>query len=591
MTIFPLPKEMTLQGGSCPASAPVNHVTDPSLGREEYRIQISSAGAELVSSCPEGAFRAQTTFSQIQAQHPDSLPCLTLHDWPDYPTRALYHYVGARVPTMEAFKKQIDMFALMKINHLEIELGSGNFNYPSFPSMQHGQNPFTVEELTELAQYAKERFIDLVPVMQTFGHIPDWLANPEYADLAECPDGFEQWGRHNPPMTLNPLDPRSQQLVRKRLDDVLPIFKGCGQFNIGCDETWELGMGKSREACEKLGRTRVFLNFVTQTIEYLTAHGVKPLFWADIILQGGQEVLDAMPKESVALNWGYERGEVSEDSCRRLQKTGVPYWNCPGTSVWASLLGQSYKAVQNIARCAVLGKRYGASGLLNTDWGDHNLHHFSPAYFGVAYAAAMGWSVAEADWQPLVGEDRLQAIAEPDAAQLAKTSPTAAACFAFLNRFVYQDSRCRMAQLAYDAGQYGQLSRHPGIHNSTQVKRILVDDPDQLEVYGYEAQDFMDTKAYLDVILYRLSHEPHMACADAQWILDEYRDSVEMLRYGCDVALYRLGCLQGYDKAGYQAMMRSRRDDILREHNRVWRLRNREHDNGAARFFRQFDLL
>ena len=116
---------------------------------------------------------------------------------------------------------------------------------------------------------------------------------------------------------------------------------------------------------------------------------------------------------------------------------------------------------------------------------------------------------------------------------------------------------------AYDAGQYGQLSHHPGIHNSTQVKRILVEDPDQQGVYGYDAQDFVDTKAYLDVILYRLSHEPCMACTDAQWILDEYRDSVEMLRYGCDLALYRLGCLQGYDKAGYQAMMRSRRDDIL----------------------------
>lgn len=93
---------------------------------------------------------------------------------------------------------------------------------------------------------------------------------------------------------------------------------------------------KSKEACEKLGRTRVFLNFVQQTIEYLAAHKIKPLFWADIILQGGQEVLDAIPKDAVALNWGYERSEVSEDSCRRLQKTGVPYWNCPGTSVWAS---------------------------------------------------------------------------------------------------------------------------------------------------------------------------------------------------------------------------------------------------------------
>ena len=105
MTIFPIPKEISLDGGSCPASAPVSQVTDPTLGKEEYRIHITPSGIRLISSCPEGAFRAQTTLTQIQAQHSDSLPCLTLHDWPDYPTRALYHYVGARVPTMETFKK------------------------------------------------------------------------------------------------------------------------------------------------------------------------------------------------------------------------------------------------------------------------------------------------------------------------------------------------------------------------------------------------------------------------------------------------------------------------------------------------------
>ena len=67
--------------------------------------------------------------------------------------------------------------------------------------------------------------------------------------------------------------------------------------------------------------------FITQTINYLLEHNIKPMFWADIILQGSQEVLNDIPKESIALNWGYERWEVTEDSCIRMEKTGVPYDN------------------------------------------------------------------------------------------------------------------------------------------------------------------------------------------------------------------------------------------------------------------------
>jgi len=187
------------------------------------------------------------------------------------------------------------------------------------------------------------------------------------------------------------------------------------------------------------------------------------------------------------------------------------------------------------------------------------------------------------------GKDDLHAIVEPDAAQIVKISPTVAACFDYLNRFVFKDKREKMAQIAYDAGLYGHISTHKGLGNCATVHRVLVQKNGDAYTYGYDAKDFADTKDYLDTIWFRLTHEPRMACDDAQWILDEYKDSIDMLIYACDLGLYYLGELDGYSPETYARMMNDRKDEILREHTRVWQLRNRERDNHAARHFKQFE--
>jgi len=571
MTLFPIPQKLDYTEGSCPVCAPVEKVCDTALGREEYKIAITPAGVTLTASCDEGFFRAQTTLKQIIAQNPAALPCLAIHDWPDFPVRGLWH--SPDIPSMRQMKHLIDLLADMKMNHLEFELYSANYVYGHFPQFNRQGNSYTPEEIRELSRYAKERYIDLVPNMQTFGHLNDWLEDPAIREFAELPEGFEKWGSHQTPGTLNPLDPRSQAFVRQVLDDVLPAFPDSRMINIGCDETWELGQGKSKDECERLGKTRVFLNFVSQTIQYLTEKGFKPLFWADIILQGSQEVLNAIPKDSVALNWGYERWEVTEDSCIRLQKTGVPYWNAPGTSVWLSMIGQSYKAMQNIARSAVLGKRYGASGLLNTNW--HGDRHASHAYVPIAYGAAMGWNTAEGDWREDAPRDDLSAIVEPDAAQIVKVSPTMAACFDYLNRFVFMDQRGKMAQIAYDAGLYAHISRHPGIHNQAQPVAVLNQPPDKKETYGYDVKDYRDMQDYLAAIAFRLEHETQLCARDGNWILDEYRDTLARLNYACDIALYHLGERRGMSPEEYALWMNNRRKSLIQEYFRVWAYRHR----------------
>ena len=53
----------------------------------------------------------------------------------------------------------------------------------------------TGEEILALDAYCRERFIELVPNQNSFGHMERWLPLARYADLAETHDWFDTpWG-------------------------------------------------------------------------------------------------------------------------------------------------------------------------------------------------------------------------------------------------------------------------------------------------------------------------------------------------------------------------------------------------------------
>ena len=56
-------------------------------------------------------------------------------------------------------------------------------------------------------------------------------------------------------------------------------------FNVGCDETWDLGRGQSKKLCVAKGQGRVYLDFLKQIHREVSARGKRMMFWGDIILK------------------------------------------------------------------------------------------------------------------------------------------------------------------------------------------------------------------------------------------------------------------------------------------------------------------
>ena len=71
----------------------------------------------------------------------------------------------------------------------------------------------------------------------------------------------------------------------------------------------------------------------------VVARGKKMMFWGDIILHH-PELIRELPRDIIALNWGYETDHPFATEAATFAKSKIPFYVCPGTSTWMTLIGR-----------------------------------------------------------------------------------------------------------------------------------------------------------------------------------------------------------------------------------------------------------
>jgi hypothetical protein len=298
-----------------------------------------------------------------------------------------------KVPTMDTLKSLVDLFASLKINQFQLYM-EHTFAFSAHGKVWADASPLTAEEIVSLDRYCADRFIELVPNFNSFGHFERWLRHPEYHGLAECPDGYTHHHHRREHGSVLKPDDASICFLDRLYEEFLPNFSS-RLFNIGCDETWELGQGWSKSRCEKLGATRVYLDYLQKLVKTVEKHGRTPMFWGDIILKE-PELVKKLPKQLIALEWGYDAGHPFDEHGKCFRSAGIPLYVCPGTSAWNSIVGRLDNCRENLQSAAVNGRKYGAIGYLNTDWGDGGHHQTLPISFpGYFLGAAYSWNAKQ----------------------------------------------------------------------------------------------------------------------------------------------------------------------------------------------------
>ena len=364
-------------------------------GAEAYRLTIRAGDIEVAAGSDAGAYYGVQTLRALLAAGGIGgveVPCGVIEDRPDFARRGVYLDCSrGKVPTLETLKQLVERLAHWKVNELQLYI-ENVFTFRKHPAIGVGYSPFTPDEITALQDHCRAHHIRLVGSLASFGHMERILKLPEYQHLGEMA-GFRGLPGGT---TLCPLDEGSIALVTDLYSELVPLFDAV-DFNVCCDETWELGKGRSQAEVGRVGLGRVYLGFLLKLRQLCGKHGKRMNAWADIVLEH-PEMLAELPNDIVMLNWEYAAGGSRIARSGEIVRAGMPLVVCPGTSGWLSHGSRLANAVENVANFAAEGRKQGAEGLLNTDWGDDGHRNtLGASLHGFAHGAAHSWHGSAVD--------------------------------------------------------------------------------------------------------------------------------------------------------------------------------------------------
>ena len=343
---------------------------ESSLPAEGYTLKVAQKKISISASQPAGFFYALQTLKQllprnVMAGVPDtsvsrwSIPCVEIEDAPRFAWRGFMLDEGRHFFGKEAVKRVIDVMAAYKMNrfhwHLtedqgwrvEIKkypkltevgawreskgLGYGNVN----PDTEHYGGFYTQKDIKEIVEYAKARFIEIVPEVDIPGHSQAAIA--AYPEILACdPDNkHEVWLWQGVSAdVINVANPRAVQFAKDVIDELTEMFP-FGYIHLGGDEC-PVNKWRENEQCKArlaaIGSQNyrdLQIDFYKQLHDHIaqkpTDKQRKLIFWNEI-LHGNTSIL---PNDITVMAWvGANQAavEAAKRGMTTILSPQIPYY-------------------------------------------------------------------------------------------------------------------------------------------------------------------------------------------------------------------------------------------------------------------------
>ncbi len=336
-------KSVKIEQGNAPAGNSIFFSLAPeiNLPKEGYNLKVTNSGVVLTASEPAGLFYGVQTLMQllpkeIEAKEdqkpggPWTIPAVTIEDSPRFGWRGLMLDVSRHFFTKDQVKQYIDEMVKYKFNvlhwHLTDDQGwrieiksypkltsvgawrvnkTGTFNTFSKPEPGEPRDYggfYTQEDIKEVVQYAKERYVNILPEIDVPGH--SLAAIAAYPELTCTPgtyavnsgEPFMVWppSGHFYGLIDNALCPAKEKVYEfmdKVFGEVAQLFP-FDYIHMGGDETarnfWEKSDAikalMKKEKLKDLDEVQSY--FVKRMGKIIESKGKKMIGW-DEILQGG----------------------------------------------------------------------------------------------------------------------------------------------------------------------------------------------------------------------------------------------------------------------------------------------------------------
>ncbi|MHA4894443.1 beta-N-acetylhexosaminidase [Pedobacter sp. PWIIR3] len=330
----------------------LNDKTNAFIGKEGYTLTVTPSLITIKANKPAGLFYGVQSLIQLFPKEIESkelvedvewaVPCVEVTDYPRVGWRGLMFDVARHFFTKAEVKQYIDAMVRYKYNLLHLHLADdegwrieikglpkltevgawrvnktgefGNFIPPTADEPRTYGGFYTQEDIKEIVQYAKDRFVDVMPEIDVPGHSLAAIAS--YPELS-CTPGAENyrvrsgerimdWSKGSPPIALidNTLCPANEK-VYVFLDSVISQVAKLFPFDyihMGGDEApinyWEkndsIKVLMKREGLKNMHQVQGYFEKRVQKI--VESKGKKFMGW-DEILDGD------MPASTAVMSW------------------------------------------------------------------------------------------------------------------------------------------------------------------------------------------------------------------------------------------------------------------------------------------------
>lgn len=364
--------------------------TDGFDREEGYLLRLEPGKAVIGADSEKGRFYALQTLAQIMATaEGEYIPELLIVDWPRLKMRgfhACYALISEDLPYLapnfELLIRLIEEYSHFKMNTVLLEL-EAMFPYRKYPVLSAGI-AFTPSQIRQIKKVCEERHIEIIPMIQSVGHVYFALRHPEFAHLREIPDTTQQYC---------PGSPAVKQFYTDLVEEILAAFGSVKYLHMGGDEARRLGQCPAcAEKLTREGMGAVYGDHVNELGRYLLSRGITPILWSDV-MERHPEMLERLDPGIAIAYWNYSIVEWPRTYATEMMAgDSREVIGCSGAK-WGfhnDTLFLYKKSMRNISIMASECARNGITGTLVTDWMKRAPSEVS--IIAVAFTAETAWS-------------------------------------------------------------------------------------------------------------------------------------------------------------------------------------------------------
>lgn len=212
------------------------------------------------------------------------------------PPRRLVHFdLKGAPPKISYFKSIFPLIKSAGANGILMEY-EDTFPFSGALSSVTAHNAYKKKEIRYILEIAKNHDLQVIPLVQTFGHLEFILKLSEFKNLREVEEI---------PQSVCPTNNNTLVMIKMMIDQVMTLHPDAQWLHIGCDEVYQLG---HCSRCSRYDRNSLFLAYVRKIAKYVKdRHKVTPIIWDDMLRHTTVQELEKyeMGKLIEPMAWSY----------------------------------------------------------------------------------------------------------------------------------------------------------------------------------------------------------------------------------------------------------------------------------------------